>query len=70
MVINTVIGGVTFEVSKRYIENKSSSGFSIRIVSETTLEECLMGNDELVFFLQTFDVCPLFLQKKNKHSCR
>ena len=37
--INTVIGGVTFEVSNRYIEKKSSSKFSTRIVSETTLEE-------------------------------
>ena len=58
-----VIGGMTFEVSNRYIESKSSPKFSTRVVSETTLEECLMGNDDLAFFLQTLDVCPLFLQK-------
>ena len=59
-----MIGGVTFEVGHRYIENKSSSEFSTRIVSETTLGECLMGNDDLAFFRQTLDVCHLFLQKK------
>ena len=45
MVINTVIGGAMFEVSKRYIENKSCSELSTRVVSETALEECLIGND-------------------------
>ena len=45
MVINTVTGGAMFEVSKRYIESKSCSELSTRVVSETALEECLIGND-------------------------
>ena len=65
MVINTVIGGVIFEARNRYIENKSSFELSTRVVSETTLEEWLIDNDDLAFFLQTFDVRPLLLQKKN-----
>ena len=64
MTIKTVIGGMIFEVSNRYIENKSSSELSTRVVSKTTLEECLIGNNDLAFFLQTFDVCPLFLPQK------
>ena len=51
MVINMVISGVTSEVSNQYIENKSSSEFSTRIVPKTILEECMMGNDDLEFFL-------------------
>ena len=61
MIINTVIGGVIFEVSNRYIKNKSSSKFSTRVISKTTLEECLIGNKDLAFFLQTFNVYTLFL---------
>ena len=49
MVINMVIGSVIFEVSNQYIENKSLSEFSTRVVSEITLEECLMVNDDLGF---------------------
>ena len=45
-----VIGSVIFEVSNQYIENKSLSEFSARVVSEITLEECLMVNDDLGFF--------------------
>ena len=70
MLINAVIGGMIFEVSNQYVENKSSE-FSTRVVSETTLEERLIGNEDFFykksrhfsegFFLQTFDVCPLFL---------
>ena len=72
VLINAVIGGMIFEVSNQYIENKSSE-FSTRVVSETTLEERLIGNEDFFckksrhfsegFFFANFWCVPLIFVK-------
>ena len=63
MVTNTVIGGVILEVSNQYMENKSSSELSTRVVFENTLEECLIGIDNLAFFCKLLTCVPYFCKK-------
>ena len=64
MVINMVIGSVIFELNNQYIENKSPSEFSTRVVSEITLEECLMVNDDFGFFGKLLLCVPYFCKIK------
>ena len=55
MVINTVIGGMTFEVSIYWKQ------IILWIVNEDSFWNWIERND-VAYFLLTFDVCPLFLK--------